>query len=412
MKARNIFRGIATILAITIILPCVVTTKTLADTTGIQTFVTSLYSDCLGRTPDPVGLNDWCTKLANGSISGKECAYGFFFSPEFRAKAEVMPAGGLVDTYYRVFLNRSADADGKAYWMQKIASTPVSDDIIILFTGFADSTEFAQKCASYGITVGTVNLPAVSTGGGASSAPATSATDTWTAVQNGSYHFGSASEMDAYFANRGCVVYNIYLGQPFGFQKVYVQFFDTTAHAQMVNQHRINNGQAPLEMVTNPNDPRMQETRLRAVEAAYNFCHYEPCVYGSSMNGYNEIEALQTRGWYAWSGEENITSVACENSELTNQSFQNFVNSPGHNANMLKPATIFDGYDTVVMRASYAVASCKIWVVASDGVSINPNGCTQNRVLGNYTMPNGFGTATVQNYYGETYDIDWSSYGV
>ena len=387
MKVRNIFRGIAAVLAITIILPFVVTTKAFADTTGIQTFVTSLYSDCLGRNPDPVGLNDWCTKLANGTISGKECAYGFFFSPEFRAKAETMPAGGLVDTYYRVFLNRSADGAGKDYWMQKIASTPVSDDIVILFTGFADSAEFAQKCASYGITVGTVNLPAVSTGGGATSGGSSAAptTDTWTAVQNGTHHFSSASEMDAYFASRGCVVYNIYLGQNYGYQKVYAYFYDATAHAQMLNQHRAANGLPALEMVTDPNDARMVEARMRAVEAAYSFCHEQMGEVADFNDGILNTVRPNTP---IYEMGENITSVACENGELTTQSFQNFVNSAGHNRTML--SDIF---------TSYAVASCKIWVVASDGVSINPNGCTQNRTLGAYTMPNGFGTVTVQDFY-------------
>ncbi len=390
MKVRNIFRGIAAVLAITIILPFVVTTKAFADTTGIQTFVTSLYSDCLGRNPDPVGLNDWCTKLANGTISGKECAYGFFFSPEFRAKAETMPAGTLVDTYYRVFLNRSADGAGKDYWMQRIAPTSVSDDIIILFTGFADSTEFANKCASYGITVGTVTTPTVSAGGastsgGASSTPATPATDTWTAVQNGSYHFGSASEMDSYFAGRGCEVYNIYLGQNHGYQKVYVQFYDTTAHAQAVNNHRTANGVPAIEMVTDPNDARMIEARMRAVEAAYSLCHEQIGVTVDFNDGIlNTIRPGTTAYWMG----ENCTGIACENGELTTQSFQNFINSPAHNRNMLK-----------THYTSYAVASCRIWVVASDGVSINPNGCTQNRTLGAYTMPNGYGTVTVQDYF-------------
>jgi hypothetical protein len=326
--------------------------------------------------------------LANGTISGKECAYGFFFSPEFRAKAETMPAGALVDTYYRVFLNRSADGDGKSYWMQRIASTPVSDDIIILFTGFADSTEFANKCASYGITVGTVTTPAVATGastsGGATDGN-TPATDTWTAVQNGTHRFGSASEMDSYFASRGCVVYNIYLGQNYGYQKVYAYFYDTTAHAQALNNHRIANGVPALEMVTDPNDPRMIEARMRAVEAAYSFGHEQMGEVADFNDGIlNTIRPNTTAYWMG----ENCTSVACENGELTTQSFQNFVNSAGHNANMLK-----------THYTSYAVASCRIWVVASDGVSINPNGCTQNRTLGNYTMPNGYGTVTVQDYF-------------
>ncbi len=125
---------------------------------GIVTFVTSLYSDCLGRTPDPVGLNDWCAKLASGQISGKQAAYGFFFSSEFQAKANSMTDDEFIDAYYKVFLNRAADPSGKSYWVNQIANT--TNDISILFTGFADSVEFANKCASYGITAGPhINVP-------------------------------------------------------------------------------------------------------------------------------------------------------------------------------------------------------------------------------------------------------------
>lgn len=125
---------------------------------GIVTFVTSLYADCLGRNPDPTGLNDWCAKLASGQITGKQCAYGFFFSPEFQAKANNMSDDAFIEAYYRVFLNRTSDPNGKAYWAGKIANT--TNDISILFTGFADSVEFANKCASYGITAGPhINVP-------------------------------------------------------------------------------------------------------------------------------------------------------------------------------------------------------------------------------------------------------------
>ncbi len=125
---------------------------------GIVTFVTSLYSDCLGRTPDSAGLDDWCSKLASGQISGKQAAYGFFFSPEFQTNANSMTDDELIDAYYKVFLNRAADPSGKTYWAGQIAGT--TNDISILFTGFADSAEFADKCASYGITAGPhINVP-------------------------------------------------------------------------------------------------------------------------------------------------------------------------------------------------------------------------------------------------------------
>ncbi|MBR1798102.1 MAG: DUF4214 domain-containing protein [Clostridiales bacterium] len=146
---------------------------------GIEAFVTSLYSDCLGRTPDPTGLNDWCTKLSNGTVTGKQCAYGFFFSPEFQTKANQWSDDALIDAYYKVFLNRSADPSGKAYWASQIANS--TNDISILFTGFADSNEFSSKCASYGIVVGDhINVPdtvrTMSTASAAAPAAATTST--------------------------------------------------------------------------------------------------------------------------------------------------------------------------------------------------------------------------------------------
>ena len=137
---------------------------------GIETFVRSLYADCLGRDADPSGLNDWCTKLANGTVTGKECAFGFFFSSEFQNKANQMIDEAFINAYYKVFLNRSADLSGASYWAGMISGT--TNDIGVLFTGFADSDEFANKCASYGIVVGDhIDVPETVRTTGASAAP-------------------------------------------------------------------------------------------------------------------------------------------------------------------------------------------------------------------------------------------------
>lgn len=139
----------------------------------IESFVRSLYSDCLGRDADPSGLNDWCTRLSNGSVTGKEAAFGFFFSNEFQSKANTMSDSELINAYYRVFLNRVADPYGSSYWAEQIAST--TNDISVLFTGFADSDEFASKCASSNIVVGEhIDVPETVRSNGAVAAPASS----------------------------------------------------------------------------------------------------------------------------------------------------------------------------------------------------------------------------------------------
>ncbi len=157
MQNSLIKKAIATLMTIVISAVGVVlipTGKTHADefNPGIEAFVTSLYVDCLGRNPDPEGFNYWCTNLANGNVTGKQCAYGFFFSEEYRWKAASISDEELVDIYYRVFLNRTADSAGRAYWIGQISNTV--HDITILFNGFADSNEFAQKCESYGVIAG------------------------------------------------------------------------------------------------------------------------------------------------------------------------------------------------------------------------------------------------------------------
>lgn len=119
--------------------------------TGIQTFVNSLYADCLGRTADAAGFEQWCSDLAAMRITGKKAAYGFFFSPEFSNRASKMSSVELVSVYYKVFLDRVPDADGLAYWVRLIEWGAGYSD---LFAGFSDSAEFKQKCVSYGIVCG------------------------------------------------------------------------------------------------------------------------------------------------------------------------------------------------------------------------------------------------------------------
>ncbi|MCQ2533536.1 MAG: DUF4214 domain-containing protein [Clostridia bacterium] len=122
----------------------------------IETFVRSLYRDCLGRDADTNGLNDWVNRLTTGEITGKEAAYGFFFSPEFIDRGvayyDKEELSEYVSLYYRVFLNREPDQDGLNYWVDKTFCNYYVN--LILFEGFSDSKEFANKCEACGITPG------------------------------------------------------------------------------------------------------------------------------------------------------------------------------------------------------------------------------------------------------------------
>ena len=314
---------------------------------GIEAFVNSLYADCLGRNADPTGFNDWCNKLATGQITGKQAAYGFFFSPEFIAKANAWTDDQLIEAYYRVFLNRGSDPSGLSYWRGKIAGT--TNDVSILFTGFADSTEFAGKCASYGITVGShVDVP-TTTRGTSSGGSSGGATASGLAAQTRGIRASSPEELDAFWISQGYEIYYIDLGNG-NTQKCYAHFFDMTNHNNQVNAWRNQNGLPSYSIPTEPNDPRVQWARMRAVECAYSFAHKCPAAYNLGLV-YNphalDYPDLMGAG-------ENIA-----NGLSAVDSIDTFRNSGLHNAAMLS-----------TYASAMTTASCEVTFVQPDGVSV------------------------------------------
>ena len=123
------------------------------DATQVQAFVTRLYDKCLGRQPDEAGLQDWSNRLINGSMSGTRVAYGFVFSPEYKSRNTTDDV--YVEMLYRVFLDRASDPSGKTNWLNALKQGASREYV---FRGFAESQEFTQICASYGIDRGTYSL--------------------------------------------------------------------------------------------------------------------------------------------------------------------------------------------------------------------------------------------------------------
>ena len=344
-------RALATVLTLATVfgIGLRITSQTaLAYNAGIEAFVNSLYSDCLGRSADPSGFNDWCNKLATGQISGKQAAYGFFFSPEFQAKANAWSDTELINAYYKVFLNRGSDPSGASYWAQQIAGT--TNDISILFTGFADSTEFASKCASYGVTVGQhINVPTTvrgSAGSGGSSAGGGSGL----AAQTNGRRASSPEELDAYWTSRGYEVFYIDLGNG-NTQKCYARFYDMTEHNNQVNAWRAQNGLFAYNIPTDVNDPRVAYARTRAVEVAYSFSHGAPFTFALGL--YTDTRVDNGANGYMFAGENIANGVSAVNS------IDIFRNSGLHNAAML-----------ATDRTAMTTAACEVNFVQPDGVSI------------------------------------------
>ncbi len=126
--------------------------------TGVQGFVIRLYETCLGRAPDPQGLQNWVDHLQSGQISGGQAAYGFVFSTEL--VSQNLSDSQFLDIMYRAFFGRAPDAGGFANWMGHLGQGMSRENV---FAHFVNSQEFAAICASYGIQAGTIAAQAAPT---------------------------------------------------------------------------------------------------------------------------------------------------------------------------------------------------------------------------------------------------------
>ncbi|MDG2443787.1 MAG: DUF4214 domain-containing protein, partial [Luminiphilus sp.] len=117
-----------------------------ASAYGIRAFVERFYSLVLGRQPDKGGFDNWVTSLANGSYAGGDIAKAFFLSAEYLSQNTSNDA--FVNTCYRAFFGREADAGGKQGWLDALAQGQSREYVL---DGFIGSAEFATLASSYGI---------------------------------------------------------------------------------------------------------------------------------------------------------------------------------------------------------------------------------------------------------------------
>jgi hypothetical protein len=74
----------------------------------VQAYITKVYRDLFGRTPDPGGLASWSTSLRAGTPYG-QVANGITYSDEYR--------GRMIAEAYARYLDRGPDAVGAANWL-------------------------------------------------------------------------------------------------------------------------------------------------------------------------------------------------------------------------------------------------------------------------------------------------------
>ncbi len=111
-------------------------------------FVYRLYVNCLGRTPDPTGLESWCQAIKSG-YTGSKMVFGFIYSDEYTKKNA--SNSDFVTMLYKTLLGRLPDPAGLAAWTNQLNSGASRNSVI---NGFLFSDEFKKQCAVVGMSVG------------------------------------------------------------------------------------------------------------------------------------------------------------------------------------------------------------------------------------------------------------------
>jgi hypothetical protein len=110
-------------------------------------YVSRHYSVCLSRDPDLNGLINWVNALLNNTAGGGKVAKGFFFGQEYINLNKSDSA--FVTDLYLAMLNRTPSSSEVSTWTSALNSGYTR---LQVFNGFANSVEFSNKCASYGIS--------------------------------------------------------------------------------------------------------------------------------------------------------------------------------------------------------------------------------------------------------------------
>ena len=112
---------------------------------NVTRFVARNYTEFLGRTYDVDGLNDWSGRI-NSGYGMENVAYGFVFSQECINMN--LSNSDYVKMLYRGIFGRPYDDAGLNDWVSQLNNGTSRETV---FWGFANSQEFANMVASYGL---------------------------------------------------------------------------------------------------------------------------------------------------------------------------------------------------------------------------------------------------------------------
>ena len=126
-----------------------------AQSDPVKDFVERLYTQILGRSAEPSGLQAWTDVLKSGKEQGAKVAQGFIDSTEFKARP--LSNEEYLKILYRTFFDREPDGAGLEAWIGVLDS---GLSRLHVFKGFAESQEFTEICEKYGIIRGNAQLTA------------------------------------------------------------------------------------------------------------------------------------------------------------------------------------------------------------------------------------------------------------
>ena len=115
----------------------------------VRAFVERFYTRLLARNGEADGIAYWTNKLVTKENTAVQVAEGFVKSEEFVNQNNSDEE--FVKRMYLTFFDREGEPDGMTYWMDKLSKGESREAV---FAGFANSEEFAKLCKKFGIEQG------------------------------------------------------------------------------------------------------------------------------------------------------------------------------------------------------------------------------------------------------------------
>lgn len=129
-------------------------TNWLAFTAKNDRTLMRLYIAYLQRDPDISGLEYWRRQMFDGE-SAQKVSNAFASSIEFQTRYGHLDNEQFVDLIYRNVMERTADAEGRAYWINELNLGLTRGELML---GFSESPEFVHKTQNRAVPAGLVQF--------------------------------------------------------------------------------------------------------------------------------------------------------------------------------------------------------------------------------------------------------------